>query len=396
MKAVILAAGKSTRTFPLTVTRPKPLLKVMNRTVIERNLEQLKGIVDEVIIIVGYMKDMIIEHLGSEFGGMKLTYVEQKKQLGTGHAVLQVKKYIKGKFLVMMGDDLYSSKDIKRCSKHDYAILGKELDDISAFGALQIEKGNLKGIIEKQKEVKKGIAGTGLYVFDTEIFKKLEGIGKSERGEIELTDALTEICSEKEVKVITVEGYWFPLPYAWSLLDANVYFLSLIKKSEIKGEVEENVTIKGNVIIGKGTIIKSGSYIEGPVFIGKNCEIGPNAHIRPDTSIGDNCRIGKTELYDDIIMEGTTAKHFGYIGHSVVGENVNIGAGIVTADYRHDAKNNITVVKGEKVDSGRRKLGAFIGDDVNTGIGTLIYPGRKIWPGLGTRPGQIVDKDITE
>ena len=154
--------------------------------------------------------------------------------------------------------------------------------------------------------------------------------------------------------------------------------------------------IKGNVVVGAGTIVNSFVTIEGPVVIGENCIIGPGTHIRSHTSIGNNCNMGKIELYDAIIMDGTVSKHTSYVGHSVVGCNVNIGAGTITADYRNDGQNNVTLVKGQKVDSGRRKLGAFIGDNVNTGIGTLIYPGRKIWPGLGTLPGEIIQKDKVE
>jgi len=171
--------------------------------------------------------------------------------------------------------------------------------------------------------------------------------------------------------------------------------LNVMKKMQIHGKIEPNVTIKGNVFVGKGTLIKSGTYIEGPVYIGNDCEIGPNAFIRKDTVIMDMVRT-RAEIVDSVLMEGVAAKHNCYIGHSVIGENVNIGAGTISADYRHDAKNNITIVNGKKVDSKRRKLGAFIGNNVNTGIGTLIYPGRKIWPNLGTLPGEIVTKDKIE
>jgi bifunctional UDP-N-acetylglucosamine pyrophosphorylase/glucosamine-1-phosphate N-acetyltransferase len=95
-------------------------------------------------------------------------------------------------------------------------------------------------------------------------------------------------------------------------------------------------------------------------------------------------------------MDKATAKHNSYIGHSVIGENCNIACGTVTADYRHDSKSNTTLVQGKKIDTGRRKLGAFIGDNVRTGIGTLIYPGRKIWPNKSTLPGQVVKEDIVD
>ncbi|MCK5018001.1 MAG: hypothetical protein KAS32_13175, partial [Candidatus Peribacteraceae bacterium] len=180
----------------------------------------------------------------------------------------------------------------------------------------------------------------------------------------------------------------------WDLLTVNQRVLSEIKGKN-KGKVKQHVVINGQVSIGKGTIVMPGTHIEGPVAIGKNCVIGPNAHIRPNTSIGDNVKFGG-EVVNSIIMDNTTAKHNCYIGHSVIGENVNIAAGTITSDYRHDGKNHFTIIKGKKIDTGLRKIGAFIGDNVCTGINTSIYPGRKIWPNLSTLPGEVVTKDLME
>jgi len=102
------------------------------------------------------------------------------------------------------------------------------------------------------------------------------------------------------------------------------------------------------------------------------------------------------ELCDVVVMDNAKSKHTSYAAHSVIGENVNIGAGLITADFRHDGNNHTTLINGQKIDSGRRKLGAFIGDNVKTGIGTLIYPGRKLWPNTVTMPGEIVKKDKKE
>src|SRR3989338_9231338 len=123
MQAVILAAGKSTRTYPLTLARPKPLLKVANKTLLEHNLDNLKGIVDEAIIVVGYRKNMIKKYIGNKYKNLKIRYVEQKRQLGTGHAVSLLEPYIKDRFILLMGDGIYSRKDIMECIKHQYSIL---------------------------------------------------------------------------------------------------------------------------------------------------------------------------------------------------------------------------------------------------------------------------------
>jgi bifunctional UDP-N-acetylglucosamine pyrophosphorylase/glucosamine-1-phosphate N-acetyltransferase len=347
MQAVILAAGKSTRTSPLTVNKPKPLLKVLDKTVMEHNLDQLHGIVDEVIIIVGFMKEAIIERFGSFYKGMKLVYVEQKEQLGTGHALLAAKPFLKDRFIVMGGDDLFCKKDIEALVRHKCAVLVQKVDDITRFGAVIVEKNKVKEIIEKPKEQIDAYANTAMYILDKSVFD-IE-LKKSPRGEYELTDYITALAKKGLVEYELVKGYWISIGYPWHYLEANVAFLRMIKESKIDKSaiVEQNVTMKGLVVVGKNTIIKSGTYIEGPVFIGDDCAVGPCAYLRPDTILMNNVRT-RGEHYDVVIMDGTTSKHPCYLCHSVIGERCNIGYGTLTADYRHDAGENWTMVNGMK------------------------------------------------
>ncbi|MBS3158294.1 NTP transferase domain-containing protein [Candidatus Woesearchaeota archaeon] len=408
MQAIILAAGKSTRTYPLTATKPKPLLKIANKTILEHNLEQLALVKDinEVIIIIGYQKEQIIdvivnkyqnEYKRNDFGKhaenskiknkIKLRYFEQKEQLGTGHALMQVKDALHDRFIVMNGDDLFSGKDIANAVKHKYAVLGAKVKEPSRFGIIVSHKNGDKNlvneIVEKPKAFIGNIANTGLYVFDKKIFDyKLK---KSSRGEFEIIDFVNFLIKDEGVNVETVSDYWFSIGYPWDLLEANEFFVNKINKTK---------SIKGNVILGKGTKLLSGTYIEGNVVIGENCKIGPNCYLRGSTSIGNNCHIGQAvEIKNSIIGDNSKVPHLSYIGDSVIGENVNLGAGTITANLRHDNANIKSIVKDELVDSGRRKFGVIIGDNVHTGIHTTLYPGRKLWPGTSTLPGEIVRKD---
>jgi UDP-N-acetylglucosamine diphosphorylase/glucosamine-1-phosphate N-acetyltransferase len=289
-----------------------------------------------------------------------------------------------------MGDNFYPREAIEDCMSYGISVLGQKVSKPEDHGVFLTEGGFLKDIEEKPKDPKSDLANTGLYVFNERVFDIVRNLKPSPRGEYELTDALKEIMKMLRVRCFYTKG-WVSLVYPWHILELNQKLLAGMK-GEMQGEIEKNVTIKGNVHIGKLTAVKSGTYIEGPVFIGDNCTIGPNAYIRPDTTIGNNIRF-RGEVVNSVIMDGTTAKHACYIGHSVIGENCNIAAGTVTADFRHDGGNHFTVIKGKKVGTGLRKLGAFIGDSVNTGINTSIYPGRKIWPRLSTLPGEVVDKD---
>jgi len=391
IQAVIMAAGKSTRTWPLTLTKPKPLLKVMNKEIIKHNLDALQGLVGEVIIIVGFKKEMIIEEIGHKYGKLKIRYAEQKTQLGTGHALKYVEKLIKGKFIVMGGDDIFSKKDIKACLRHKYAVLGCKVEDPGRFGVFVVKGKEVKKVVEKPKKFVSDIANAGLYVFDKSVFKfKLR---KSQRGEYEIIDYINALIKKERVVCENVKGRWLSVGYPWDLIEANSVLVSEMK-NDIKGKVEKNVIVKGKLKAGKGTKILSGTYIKGNVIIGENCLIGPNCYLRGNTSIGNGCHIGQAvEIKNSVIMDNAKVPHLSYIGDSVIGENSNLGAGTITANLKHDNKNVRSVVKGKIVDTGRRKFGTIIADDVHTGINTTIYPGRKIWPGVSTLPGEIIDKD---
>jgi len=167
---------------------------------------------------------------------------------------------------------------------------------------------------------------------------------------------------------------WLDLSYPWDLLRANESMLAELEPDNL-GTVEANVVLKGAVAIGKDTVIKSGVYIEGPVIIGEKCSIGPNCYIRAHTSVGDNCHIGNAvEVKNSIILNGSKIPHQNYIGDSVIGEHCNFGAGTKIANLRLDKKD--IIVTG--INTGRRKLGAIVGDRVETGVNACINVGSLI------------------
>jgi acetyltransferase-like isoleucine patch superfamily enzyme len=187
----------------------------------------------------------------------------------------------------------------------------------------------------------------------------------------------------------------FLLVYPWDILAVSEDLLSGMKEDKILGTVRERVTIDGHLELGKGSVILPGVYMEGNVIIGENCKIGPNCYIRGSTVIGDGCHIGQAvEIKNSVLMKKVSIGHLSYAGDCVICPGVNFGAGTITANFRHDGKNHRSVVLGKLMDTGRRKFGSVIGDNVHTGIHTSIYPGRKIWPGLSTLPGDIVRRDL--
>jgi bifunctional UDP-N-acetylglucosamine pyrophosphorylase/glucosamine-1-phosphate N-acetyltransferase len=187
----------------------------------------------------------------------------------------------------------------------------------------------------------------------------------------------------------------FQIRHPWDLLRANELYVSQLTENLVEGDVHPSSVIEGVLHLGAGTRILPGVFIEGNVIIGRNCKIGPNCYLRGNTSIGDGCHIGQSvEIKNCLILSKTNVGHLSYVGDSVLGEKVNFGAGTTVSNLRHDGKNHRSQVGGELTDTGRRKFGTIVGDGVHTGIHTAIYPGRKLWPGTSTRPGEIVQKDI--
>lgn len=197
------------------------------------------------------------------------------------------------------------------------------------------------------------------------------------------------------IKVTHCDSKSRVIQFPWDLLNVHEEIMYPMAADSIEGTVRENVTVDGNIKLGKNSVLLPGVYIEGNVIIGENTKVGPNCYIRGSTYIGNNCHIGQAvEIKNSILMDKVSAGHLSYIGDSIVCPFTNFGAGSITANFRHDGKNHRSSVDGRIMDTGRRKFGTVIGDHVHTGIHTSIFPGRKIWPGLSTMPGDLVKKDL--
>ncbi len=186
MQAVILAAGRGTRMGALTDTLPKPMLEVNGKTLLEHKFDALPESVDEIIVIVGYLGNTIREKFGDAYNGRKMTYIEQANIVGgTADALWQAKDLLKGKFLVMMGDDVYARADIEAVAAHDWALLGQRVDDTGTGAKVVVDaESHLIDIIETNNGGP-GIINTGLYVPDTRLFdvpQMPKAVGSTEMG----------------------------------------------------------------------------------------------------------------------------------------------------------------------------------------------------------------------
>ena len=397
MKAVILAAGKGTRMGPLTEKKPKVMLVIANRPLLEHIIVTMKSAgIREFLIVVGYCKEKIIEYFGDgRRFGIDIEYVEQLHQRGTADAISAVRGWVDERFIVTNGDVLAGIPDLaKLCSAGgDLVLAAKKVAIPQEYGILYVNEGRVERIIEKPEQPTSDLANAGIYVFEPSIFEAIDKTNPSSRGEYEITDSIQFLIdSGKEAGWIQLEK-WQDIGFPWHLLEANEMMLKEGEdiRWEIRGEVEPYSTMKGNVSVGEGSMIRNGAYITGPVIIGRNCDIGPNCYIRPGTSIGDGVRIGNgVEVKNSIIMNKTHIGHLSYVGDSIIGERCNFGAGTKVANLRHDGRTVLVEISGRKFDSGRRKLGVIMGDDVHTGINSMINVGATIAGGAGIFPGEFI------
>ena len=393
MQAVILAAGEGTRMRPLSFTRPKVMLPVANKPILHHLLGNLiEAGIKEIVLVVGYKEKVVRDYFGNRFNGVRIRYARQKAQLGTAHALKTASHLLQDRFILLNGDVIVGSEEILRLIETDgNAIAIKKVENPWDYGVVELDGEYVKEIVEKPAEPRSDLINAGIYVLSREIVDYLDKTEMSPRGEYEITDSISRaIADGVRFNAVRIDG-WLDIGYPWDMLKANESVLSDLSK-DIKGEIEDGVVLKGNVVVEEGTVVRAGSYIQGPVLIGKNCEIGPNCYIRPYTSIGDDCHIGSSvEVKNSIIMNGTNIPHHNYIGDSVIGENCNFGAGTKIANLRLDEKNVSVFIKGRIVDTGRRKLGAIIGDNVKTGINVSINVGSMIGNDVYVGPGAVVD-----
>ncbi|XHH10136.1 MAG: bifunctional sugar-1-phosphate nucleotidylyltransferase/acetyltransferase [Candidatus Bathyarchaeia archaeon] len=407
MKAVLLAAGEGQRLQPVTSTRPKHLIKLAGKPILQYCLDAVKtaGITD-VVIVTHYMSDKIKTYFSDGSSqGLSITYVEQKEILGTGNAAAVAEPYVDGEFVLIYGDLLFAQDAVKQAvdlyhsAGADAVLAVVPVDKPESYGIIEFAEGKkLKRIVEKPEASKapSNLANAGVYVLSSDVFEKLRHVKKSVRGEWELTDALTMLAAEGKTVLIAelAKDAWFDVGRPWDLLDANVWALKHMEP-QVLGKIEQGAHLIGPVYVAESARVRSGAYIEGPVFIDEEADVGPNCFIRSGTSLGKKTRVGNAvEIKNSLVMDGTHIGHLSYVGDSVIGENCNFGAGTITANLRFDGGKIKMTIKDKSVDTGRRKLGIVLGDNVKTGIKASFMPGVKVGANTWVGANFMVTRDL--
>ena len=389
MKAVILAAGKGSKLNPFSNTRPIPMISVAGKALLDNSLFQLKKAgINDVYIIVGHHKEMIQDFVAEKSdSGMNIHCLEQKNNGGIGDAVLTVKEKISpGEYFLLIYGDTLTDENIYSKTQQSFHSFKCPVASIclppsnESFGNVFLNaQMKINKIVEKPKGNNFGnYVLSGIFVLPESFFGLLD---KNKRS---MEKALKALVKEGELMASMWENEWLDIVYPWEILKANRIILDSWSESSIAKSaiMESNVTMQGVVNIEEDVVIKAGAVLEGPCSIGKGSYIGNNSLIRSYTSLGNNCSIGYgVELKNCVVLDNSGIGRLSFVGDSVIGENVDIGAGCMTVN-RNLGWEKVQIKNGKTVlPSGLKKLGAFIGDNVIIGAGNTIQPGTVISPG---------------
>jgi bifunctional UDP-N-acetylglucosamine pyrophosphorylase/glucosamine-1-phosphate N-acetyltransferase len=392
MQTVLLAAGQGTRMRPLTESTPKPMLPVGDRPLVAHTATTaIEAGASELIIVVGYEAQAVRDFFGTEYRGVPVTFARQEHQRGTADALRAARPHLDAQFAVLNGDNLYRTADLQELFEAGPAIGAIRVETPQNYGVLSTVEGRVTDIVEKPADPPSNLANAGAYVFPTEAREWLD-VDESDRGEYELTDVVARAIDKSSVSVVELDR-WLDVGRPWELLEATEWKLTELEGA-IEGAVDDSATLRGTVVVEEGATIEPGVVIEGPVLVRSGATVGPNAYVRGHSVLCENTNIGQSvEIKNSIIMQGTAVPHLSYVGDSVLGRNVNFGAGTTVANLRHDDEPVRMTVKGERVSTGRRKFGVVVGDGTKTAINTTLNAGVVLSGETTTTPGERVLKD---
>ncbi|MDD5510267.1 MAG: sugar phosphate nucleotidyltransferase [Dehalococcoidales bacterium] len=363
-QAIILAAGEGWRLRPFTVNRPKVMLPVAGKPILRYLVEALaQNGIRNIVMVVGYKREQIFDYMVSgEHLGVDITYVTQKERLGTAHALDQAREAAQDEFLVLSGDKLIEAATIARfVTVKPAAVLVKRVEHPERYGVANIVDGVVRDIVEQPKEAGSNTVMTRIYAFGREVFDYIEA-------ELSISAVLNKMIGcGKTIYACETDGPWLEAVYPWDMLGLNSVVI-LKARAEMGGTVEKGVSLKGQVSVGRDTVIRANSSIVGPVVIGDGCDIGPNACILPATSIGDNVIVSPfSEIKNSVIGSDVAIATGGVIQDSVVGNGCAIGGHFTALSGEAEVKVNDSYHSV--------KMGAMLGEGCSIGSGVVAQPG---------------------
>jgi glucose-1-phosphate thymidylyltransferase len=361
------------------------MLPIGNKPILEYVIEALRanGILD-IVLVVGYHKEMVQDYFGSgERLGIKLRYVIQDHQLGTGHALSAAEQLADEQFLVVPGDNIFHAEAIKALvgsSPNSVLVTNKARGE--QYGVVDITNGIATNLVEKPIEQTSPWINTGAYFLSNGIFEYLAQ-------ELNLPDAINNFIKDgKKITAVETTKNWWDAIYPWDLLKMNGLALTRFE-GDRQGQIEAGVTVKGSVTIGPGSVVRANSYIVGPVIIGEGCEVGPGAVIFPYTSIGSNVVIEAfTQLRNCIIGESVQIGSHSHLTDTIIGGGSAIGPYFVAA-----STDTMVIINGVPYSI---HTGATISENVRIGSSVSLAAGVQVGHGASISDMKQIQSQIPD
>lgn len=401
MKAVILAAGRSSRFKPLSDKRHKALTEVMGKPIIQHTIDELRETdVEEVIVVQGNDRD--IENAGVSAD----KFVVQEQPEGMGNALLQAEEHLENKFLVLTpyrsnAEKIFQPLIDKAVEEEsDIVFVASKTDKPEKYGILDVQNDKAVDIVEKPEpeNAPSNLKAVGMYLLSDSFLKQLK---KVETKEYQYEEALSIQMEDSPAYYVKTDKSPNSIKYPWDLFNVMSELLNR-KEREISetAEIAESAEINGKVIIEDDVAVHENAVIKGPAYIGEGTVIGNNALVRNGSCIERNSTVGANCEVKNSSFQPHSSMHSSFIGDSVLGRNSSIGAGTVIANKKfrdEEGRPEIScslIGKDYRKKTGRNSLGCFIGEDVDVGINCSIMPGIQIGSDSKIGPRAIVEENI--
>lgn len=402
MKAVILAAGQSSRFKPVSDNRHKGLTQVLGKPIIEHTIQELRDAgVDEVIVVQGPEKE-----IENKIGKTADKYVVQENPNGMGNALKQAEDLLEGKFLVLTPYRANAAQFFKPMMEKseeentNTVFVSTSTENPGKYGILDIENGKAVDMVEKpdSESAPSDQKVVGMYLLDTDLFDYLDEV---KEWEYQYEDALSLQMQDQPASVLQIDDKTNSIKHPWDLFSVVEELMKDINQDiSENAEIADSAEINGDVVIKDGATVYENAVIKGPAYIGENAVIGNNAFIRDHSVIESDVTIGANAEVKNSIFQPDSSVHSGFIGDSIIGRNTKIGAGIVTANRefrengeRPEIKSDL-IRKDYEMNTGRTYLGAVIGDNVDIGVNVSLMPGVQIGSDAKVGPGTVVHENI--
>jgi len=355
VKGLLLAGGHGTRLRPLTSTGNKHMIPIANQPILFYGLKQLARVgVIEVGIVLGPLREGIREAVGTgESLGLKVTYIEQGPPRGLADAVRCAREFLGGEHFVMyLGDNILENGlepfiELSRREHADAVVGVTPVADPHRYGIVEMDGDRIVSIEEKPRNPRSNLALVGVYVFSPKVHEVIEHLPLSNRGELEITDAIRTMNSAGlRVAALRVFGWWKDTGAPEDLLEANDLVLNSLPPAAFvrSGKVHEGATVSGNVALGVGSVVESGASVLGPAVIGRDARIGPGSLVGPGVAIGNQVELVGCSVRRTIILDG--ARVVGSVGicDSLIGRNSD-----VRGHHTRDRETSLIIGDGSRV-----------------------------------------------